>query len=103
MGPADRSERPPDAARGRRGFRLDAETFGIGALLAAVGICCATTLAVTGLGAGIIVTVVGVLAGLGWLAPLLTAVGLVGIVWFRARRRRGRLATDRPHATGRVR
>ena len=88
MGPADRSERPPDATHGRRRFRLHAETVGIGAVLAAVGICCATTLAVTGLGAGIIATVVGFLVGLSWLAPLLAIVGVIGFVGFRARSRR---------------
>ena len=66
MGPADGSDRLPDAARpaGRR-FRVDAETFGIGAVLAAVGIRCATTLVTTGIWAGIIVTLVGLLTGVG--------------------------------------
>jgi uncharacterized membrane protein len=96
MGPADRSERPQDAARRHQRVRIDAETIGIGALLAAVGICCITTLAATGLGAVAILTVAGHLAGLVWLIPLLAIVGIVGIVWLRARRRRGEIATSSP-------
>jgi hypothetical protein len=99
MGPADRSERRQGAAHKPR-FRIDTETIGIGAVLAALGICCITTLAASGLGAVAVITVAGYLAGLGWLAPLLA---IVGLAWSRARRRRGEMASHRPRASGRVR
>jgi hypothetical protein len=81
-------------------FRLDAETVGIGAVLAALGICCAASLAAAEFGAWIIVIVVGFLAGPGWFAPPLA---IVGAVRFGSRRRRGGMATRGPHATGHVR
>ena len=100
MGAPDRSERQQGAARRQPRFRIGAETIGIGALLAAVGICCISTLAATGLGAMAIGIGAGYLAGLGWLAPLLAIVGLVGLVWFRARRHRVETTTDRPARVG---
>lgn len=84
-------------------FRLDGGTIGIGVVLAALGICCVTTLAATGLGVAAIVTAAAAVAGLGWLAPLMAIVGLVGIVWFQVRRRRGAMASAGPGANGRVR
>ncbi|MDA8202345.1 MAG: hypothetical protein M0Z49_06245 [Chloroflexi bacterium] len=89
MDPADTSHRPANAGGpARPRLRLDADTLGIGAVLAALGICCVTTLAATGVGAGIMLTLVGLLTGFGWLALLLVAVALAGTAWSRARRRR---------------
>ncbi len=79
------------------------DAVGIGAVLAAVGICCATTLAATAFGAGIIATVVGVVAGLDWLAPPLAIIGLIGAVTYGSRRHRARTATRGQNATGHVR
>lgn len=101
MDPADGSGQRLDTAH-KPGFRLDGETIGIGIVLAALGICCVTTLAATGLGIAAIVAVAGSVAGLGWLAPLLVIVGLLGIARFRVRRRRGAMASAGPGASGRV-
>lgn len=101
MKPADGSGPPLGMAREPR-FHLDGETIGIGVVLAALGICCITTLAVTGVGIAAIATVAGAAGGLGWLAPLMAIVGLLGIAWLLVRRRRGAMASAGPGANGRV-
>lgn len=84
----------PDAMGGDRPRRpllhLIGERAGVGAVLVALGLCCAGSLLGFAVVSGAVGAVAGFVAGPGWFAVALVVIGSGTAVWLGVRRRRPR-------------